>query len=96
MADQFGYLKGASSDSDAHGTHSDLPDTQGSPASLIREPLPLTPLLEVSHVCALFGRNERSIRRWIRAGHLTPIRVGRAMFFEPEDIRALIATRLRR
>lgn len=95
MADRFGDLRGASSDGDAHGTHSDLPDDQGGPASVIREPLPLTPLLAVSDVCAIFGRTERSIRRWVSAGHLHPIRVGGAMFFEASDIRVLIEKRLR-
>lgn len=54
-----------------------------------------TPLLSTEDVCALFGRTARSIRRWVAKGHLSTIRVGGAMFFEPEDIRALIATRLR-
>lgn len=62
---------------------------------LIQQQTSFTPLLDLSDVCALFGRTERSIRRWVSAGHLTPIRVGGAIFFEASDIRVLIEKRLR-
>lgn len=54
------------------------------------------PLLHVADLCTLFRRDPRSIRRWIKAGHLHPIRVGGSIFFDPEDVQALIAKRLRR
>lgn len=95
MADQFGYVNSAASGGDSHDRQSDLPDDQVSLTSVSPEQLPQTPLLQMSDVCALFGRTERSIRRWIVAGHLLPIRIGGAMFFEASDIRMLIERRLR-
>jgi Helix-turn-helix domain len=51
-------------------------------------------LLSIGDVAALFNRSARTLRRWIRAGHLVPVRVGGALFFDPGDIRRLIAGRL--
>ena len=51
-------------------------------------------LLSSDDVEDLFNRSARTLRRWIRAGHLMPVRVGGALFFDPEDIRRLIAGRL--
>ena len=56
----------------------------------------IEPLLEIADLQRIFHRSDRTFRRWIAAGHLTPIRVGGAMFFHPADVRALIAKRLRR
>ena len=52
-------------------------------------------LLSSADVGELFNRSVRTLRRWIRAGHLVPVRVGGALFFDPDDIRRLIAGRLR-
>ena len=51
-------------------------------------------LLSSDDVEDLFNRSARTLRRWIRAGHLMPVRVGGALFFDPDDIRRLIAGRL--
>ena len=56
------------------------------------EPLPV--LLSVPDVCRLFRRSERAIRDWVRRGHLTPVRIGRSVFFREDDLRAVIAGRL--
>ena len=56
----------------------------------------IEPLLATADLQRIFPRSDRTFRRWIAAGHLTPIRVGGAMFFHPADVRALIAKRLRR
>jgi DNA-binding transcriptional MerR regulator len=45
-------------------------------------------------VAQVFDRSARTLRRWIRLGHLVPVRVGGALFFDPDDIRRLIAGRL--
>lgn len=57
---------------------------------------PIEPLLSNEDICTIFGRGDRTIRRWIAAGHLRPIRVGGAVFYHPADVRTLIARRLRR
>lgn len=68
------------------------PFTDGCSGETAAAPIPA--LLSVSDACRIFGRNERSIRRWVKAGHLKPIRVGRSLFFKAGDIQALIASRL--
>jgi hypothetical protein len=60
----------------------------GSPATVLPR------LLSIGDVAALFNRSARTLRRWIRLGHLAPVRVGGALFFDPDDIRRLIAGRL--
>ena len=62
-----------------------------SPAVSERRPLP--ELLSTAQVARIFGRSERTIRNWIRAGHLRPVRVGRAVFFRADDIHALLDAR---
>jgi hypothetical protein len=51
-------------------------------------------LLSCAEVGKLFNRTTRTLRHWIRLGHLVPVRIGGALFFHPEDIRRLIAGRL--
>jgi hypothetical protein len=51
-------------------------------------------LLSIGDVAQVFDRSARTLRRWIRLGHLVPVRVGGALFFDPDDIRRLIAGRL--
>jgi len=53
---------------------------------------PLSDLIRGAAVAAMFGCCERTIRRWCAAGHLMPVRIGRAVFFRTDDIRRLIAT----
>lgn len=43
-------------------------------------------LLSVRDVCDLFGRTDRTVRNWVRAGLLQPRRVGRSVFFLESDI----------
>jgi excisionase family DNA binding protein len=47
-------------------------------------------LLSTEQVARIFGRSKRTIRNWIRAGHLHPVRVGRSVFFRANDIHALL------
>ena len=54
----------------------------------------LTRLLSSGEVGDLFNRSERTLRRWVRLGHLVPVRIGGALFFDPHAIRRLIAGRL--
>jgi predicted site-specific integrase-resolvase len=54
------------------------------------EPPLLPRLLSARQVATIFDRSERTIRSWVRAGHLKPLRVGRAVFFRAEDIAALL------
>lgn len=54
----------------------------------------LPELLSAAEVQAVFGRSSRTIRRWIRRNYLTPVRVGRSLFFRPDDIRRVIADEL--
>ena len=50
----------------------------------------LPALLSAARVAEVFGRSERTIRDWVRAGHLRPVRIGRAVFFRADDIHALL------
>lgn len=54
------------------------PATPGSPT-----------LLTTAQVAARFGRCPRTIRNWVRAGHLRPVRIGGAVFFREDDIDCL-------
>ena len=59
-----------------------------------QSPAALPELLSAADVARRFGRCERSIRRWCRAGRLVPVRIGRSLFFRSDDIRALLASRI--
>jgi hypothetical protein len=61
------------------------------PQSLPVGPFALEPMLPSSDVQALLGKCERTLRRWEKRGFLRPIRVGRTLLYQPEDIRNLIA-----
>ena len=56
----------------------------------------IEPLLTNENLSTIFRRGDRTLRRWIAAGHLNPIRIGGAVFYHPADVRELIARRLRR
>ena len=67
------------------------------PAPVDAIPAPGAPrerLLSVGEVGEVFGRTPRSLSRWIKAGHLTPVRIGRSVFFRATDIQELITGRL--
>ena len=51
-------------------------------------------LLSVRDVCAIFGRDARTIRRWTKNEHLHAIRVGGAVFFDAEDVAAVARGRI--
>ena len=55
---------------------------------------PITPLLSGAEVEAIFRRDARTVRRWVAAGHLRPVTVGRAVFFRRDDVVRLIAQRM--
>jgi excisionase family DNA binding protein len=50
-------------------------------------------LLSAAQVAQIFGRSKRTIRNWVRAGHLHPVRLGRSVFFRADDIHALLEAR---
>jgi len=68
----------------------DLPDDQELPPTSTALPR----LLSARDVGAIFGRGERSLRRWVRSGHLPAIRIGGALFFHPDDVSALLSSRV--
>jgi predicted DNA-binding transcriptional regulator AlpA len=47
-------------------------------------------LLSTRNLMAIFGRSDRTIRNWVAAGHLHPIKVGRSVFFGKHEIDALV------
>jgi excisionase family DNA binding protein len=52
----------------------------------------LPELLSISQVAEIFNRSPRTIRSWVRAGYLHPVRIGRTVFFRADDIHALLDT----
>ena len=69
-----------------------LPPRVTDSAEVSGEPLPQ--LLSTADVTAVFKRSDRTIRNWVRQGHLQPVRVGGAVFFREGDIRALLTGHL--
>ena len=56
---------------------------------------PMLPLLlSAAEVARQFNRSERALRRWVKQGHLMPVRVGRSLFFRADDVAQLIAGHL--
>jgi hypothetical protein len=51
-------------------------------------------LLSSAEVEQIFDRSARTLRRWEQQGHLTPVRVGGAKFYRPDDIRRLVSGQL--
>ena len=47
-------------------------------------------VLSVTDVARIFGRTERTIRNWVRAGHLQRSGFGRSVFFTRAAIEALL------
>ena len=50
----------------------------------------LPELITVLDVASVFGRSERTVRRWIAKGSLPALTVGRSLFVRSEDVRGLI------
>jgi hypothetical protein len=65
----------------------------GSSAELPPEPA-IPDLLPSSHVEQIFARSARTLHRWERRGHLTPVRVGHAKFYRAADVRRLVSGQL--
>jgi excisionase family DNA binding protein len=51
----------------------------------------LEPLLTIAETARLFKRDRSTVYRWIRSGHVTPVRVGGHWMFEPNELRFFIA-----
>ena len=64
------------------------------PAAMVAPEIPVGRLLSIPDVEAIFGRTGRTLRRWERAGHLVPVRVGRSLFYRHGDIERLLAQRM--
>ena len=47
-------------------------------------------LLTVREVCEIFRRTDRTIRRWVQDGRLTPVRIGRSVFFREGEVLSLL------
>jgi excisionase family DNA binding protein len=54
------------------------------------ERIPLEPLLTVADVCKLLAVSKQTLYRLLRAGELTPSRVGDRLRFRPDDVRAYL------
>lgn len=52
--------------------------------------MPIEPLLTVANVCELLAVSKQTLYRLLRAGELTPSRVGDRLRFEPNDVRAYL------
>jgi excisionase family DNA binding protein len=47
-------------------------------------------LLSIREVAAIFRRTDRTIRNYVRSGHLHPLRIGRSVFFRRIDVEELL------
>jgi hypothetical protein len=85
---------------DAPGASPPLGAPPATPGMAIDDGLPapssLPSLLSSADVAAVFGRNERTLRRWAVRGHLVrvQVRVGRSVFYRAADITRLICGEL--
>jgi excisionase family DNA binding protein len=59
-----------------------------------RAAAPVQPLLTATEVGRIFGVCDRTLRRWARAGHLVPVRVGRTLRYRRQDVEAVIVRRI--
>jgi hypothetical protein len=69
------------------------PDAETDPPRLDAAPVPRPPQPEVyslREVAAIFGRTERTIRSWVKAGHLQRGGFGNSVFFSRAAIEALL------
>ncbi|OJY78487.1 MAG: hypothetical protein BGP12_00055 [Rhodospirillales bacterium 70-18] len=46
--------------------------------------------MSIAEATAYFDRSERSLRRWIKAGRLPVVRVGRSVFIPVEEVRRIV------
>ncbi len=51
----------------------------------------LPQLLKIADVAAIFGRDPRTVRRWIARGLLVPVCMGRSRFIRANDVRDIIS-----
>jgi hypothetical protein len=65
----------------------------GSSEELLAEPS-VPDLLSSTDVAQIFARSARTLHRWERRGHLTPVRVGHAKFYRADDVRRLVCGQL--
>lgn len=56
-----------------------------------RDPVQSRPLQTVRQTAQRIGASERSVRRWIAAGQLPVIRLGRAVRIDPDRVDAILA-----
>jgi hypothetical protein len=72
------------------------PGAEADPPTLDAAPVPRPARPEVyslREVAAIFGRTERTIRSWVKAGHLQRGGFGRTVFFSRAAIEALLTGR---
>lgn len=50
---------------------------------------PLPELLTSREVAELFRRSTRTLRAWVQAGRLKPVRIGRSIWFDRRDVERL-------
>ncbi|WP_408735336.1 helix-turn-helix domain-containing protein [Acidiphilium sp. JA12-A1] len=81
-------------DQTAHASTREAKGFPGAPASTDAVEV-ISPLVETADLARIFRRSDRTIRRWIAAGHLKPIKIGGAVFFHPADVQALLARHMR-
>ena len=46
-------------------------------------------LMSTAQVAACFNRSPRTVRNWVKVGFLTPVRIGRAVFFRAAEVEHL-------
>ena len=50
----------------------------------------LPQMLTVKDLEEVFSRSPRTLRNWVRAGHLHPVKIGGSVFFRLEDVLAML------
>ena len=57
------------------------------------ETLPV--LISTRELCRLLGCSDRTIRNWVRAGRLRPVRRGRSVYYDLNEVDALLGSPLK-
>ena len=73
----------------------DYPDTRRGKIIAIERPTgELTHWMDVFDVCRRLSTSRQSLRRWVKRGWLHPSRLGRRLYFDPDEVEHLLRSNI--